>query len=359
MQHRPGIAIVAGLALVAFFGACGGGSDPAQTPAPSALCASSALPSGAADTTIAVAGWPDRDYDLVLPASHACGTPIAVMVVLHGGGSNKEGMRKLTCPEGDLTSARCLYRIAGAAGMAVVFANGTNAPGGQLINANGVRTFDAGGGQNGFICVSGYACTRGVDDIAYVRALLADLATRIDVDPKRVFATGFSNGAAMAQRLACQAADAFAAVAPVSGENQFALAGCDPARPVAVLDIHGTLDACWPYAGGEGGCIDSGLYVSVADTLAGWAARNGCVPAPHATELPPIAGANDGTSVVRLDYDDCDAGGELVHLEVVGNGHFWPRGYAYASGTLVGGVMSLQLDTGQAVVDFFAGHGRP
>jgi polyhydroxybutyrate depolymerase len=356
MQHRLGIAIIAAFVLAAFFSACGGGSDPASTA--SAVCAAGALPSGAADTTIAVAGWPDRDYDIVLPASHACGTPMAVMVVLHGGGSNKEGMRKLTCPEGDLTSARCLFRIAGAAGMAVVFANGTNAPGGKLINANGVRTFDAGGGQNGFICASGYACTHGIDDIAYVRALVADLATRIDVDPKRVFATGFSNGAAMTQRLACQAADAFAAVAPVSGENQFALAGCTPARPVAVLDIHGTLDACWPYAGGNGGCIDSGLYVSVADTLAGWAARNGCDATPTLTPLAPLAGVNDGTSVVRHDYAGCSAEGQLSHLEVVGNGHFWAGGNPYASGSVVGGVMSRQLDTGQAVVDFFVAHGR-
>ena len=358
MRQRIPVALALAACVGALVAACGGGGS-AATASAGASCASTAIASGAADTTFTLAGWADRDYDLVLPASHVCGQPIAVVLVLHGGGSNKEGMRKLTCPGGDLANPGCLHRVAAAAGMAVVFANGTNAPGGKLIDADGVRTWNAGGGQNGTICVSGYACNQGIDDIAYVHALLADLSSHVVVDPKRVFATGFSNGGAMAQRLACQAADAFAAVAPVSGENQFALGGCTPSRPVAVLDIHGSLDACWPYVGGNGGCIETGLYVSVDSTLAGWAARNGCVPAPHATELPPIAGANDGTSVVRLDYDDCDAGGELVHLEVVGNGHFWPRGYAYASGTLVGGVMSLQLDTGQAVVDFFAGHGRP
>src|SRR4051812_9297114 len=243
--------------VAAIVAACGGGGDAAPTPPAGASCTSAAIASGAADNNFALAGWTDRDYDLVLPASHVCGQPIAVVLVLHGGGSNKEGMRKLTCPDGDLASAGCLDRIAAAAGMAVVFANGTNAPGGKLIDPNGVRTFNAGGGQNGFICVSGYACTQGIDDIAYVRALLADLSAHIVVDPKRVFATGFSNGGAMAQRLACQAADAFAAVAPVSGENQFALGGCKPTQPVAVLDIHGSLDACWPYVGGNGGCIET------------------------------------------------------------------------------------------------------
>ena len=343
--------------ISAAFAACGGGADP--TPPVGASGPAGALASGIADATFAVAGWPDREVDLVLPASHVCGEPIAVVVALHGGGGNKEGMRKLACLDGDLASPECLHRVAAAAGMAVVFPNGTNALGGKLLNPNGVRTWNAGGGQNGFICVSGGACTAGIDDVAYVRALLADLAKRIAVDPKRVFVTGLSNGAAMSHRLACQAADAFAAIAPVAGENQFALAGCAPSQPVAVLDIHGTLDACWPYAGGAGGCLQSGLYVSVASTLAGWAARNGCGPTPTATALAPIAGVNDGTSVVRHAYPGCVAGGSLEHLEVVGNGHFWPRGQAYASSAVVGGVMSRQLAANQAIVDFFAAHGRP
>jgi polyhydroxybutyrate depolymerase len=349
-----GVAVVlVGLALAA----CGGGGSGA--PPVTVTCTAPMLPSGALDTTFSMAAWPDRDYDLVLPASYQCGTPIAVAIVFHGGGGSKESMRKIACPGGDLTSPRCLERIANAAGMAIVFPNGTNAVGGKLINPAGVRTWNAGGGTGGYICVSGGACTSGIDDVGYTRALVADLGTRIAIDAKRVFASGFSDGAAMDHRLACEAADVFAAVAPVSGENQFALAGCTPSQHVAVLDIHGTLDACWPYAGGNGGCIDNGLYVSVADTLAGWAARNGCNATPTLTTLPPLPGVNDGTSVVRHDYSGCAAGATLEHLEVVGNGHYWPGGYEYASPATLGGVMSRELDTGQAVVDFFSANGRP
>ena len=322
-------------------------------------CAAGSLPSGRAQGTFTVAGWPDRDYDLELPDSYRCGQPIAVVIVYHGGGGNKDNMRSLTCPGGDLASAQCLDRAALAAGMAVVFPDGTNARGSKLINRGGLRTWNAGGGQDGTICVSGSACTSGVDDIAYTRALLAHLGRQIDVDSRRVFATGFSNGAAMTQRLACEAAETFAAVAAVSGENQFALAGCAPVARVAVLDIHGTLDKCWPYAGGEGGCIESGLYVSVAETLAGWAARNGCNATPSAATLPPRPGIDDGTSVVRFTYANCSAGGDLEHLEVVGGGHYWPDGERYASGRRLGGVMSRQLATGEAIVAFFAAHGRP
>jgi polyhydroxybutyrate depolymerase len=358
MAQRIGAAFAFAIATLLAATACGGGGSDGGVGTTTATCPQGALPDGAIDATFAVAGWSDRDYDLVLPASHVCGQPIAVVVALHGGGSNKEGMRKIACLDGDLASAECLHRVANAAGMAVVFANGTDEPGGKLINANGVRTWNAGGGSNGYICVSGYACTAGVDDVAYVRALLADLATRIAVDPKRVFFTGISNGGGMSQRLACQTADVVAAIATVAGENQFALAGCTPARPVAVLDIHGTSDMCWPYPGGNGGCLQGGLYVSVDSTLAGWAARNGCGLVSTATMLPPIAGVNDGTSVVRHDYSGCAPGGALEHLEVVGNGHYWPRGWVYAGGAIVGGVMSRQLATDQAIVDFFAAHGR-
>jgi polyhydroxybutyrate depolymerase len=323
------------------------------------LCAAGAMQSGAAENTFDLAAWPDRSYDLELPASYVCGEPIGVVLIYHGGGGNRQNMRTLTCPGGDAQSPRCFDRIALAAGLAVVFPDGTSARAGRLLVRDGLRTWNAGGGKNGYICVSGGACKSGVDDLAYTNDLLADLRQRIRIDGRRVFASGFSNGAAMVQRLACEAAETFAAIAPVSGENQFALDGCTPSARVAVLDIHGTLDRCWPYDGGRGGCIESGLYVSVAETLAGWAARNGCDPSPSSTALPPRAGIDDGTSVVRVTYANCAAGGALEHLRIVGNGHYWPDGHSYARGRLLGGTMSRQLDAGQAIVDFFMANARP
>ncbi len=86
-------------------GACGGGSGASPV---AVACTSPMLPSGAADSTFSVAAWADRDYDLVLPASYRCGTPISVAIVYHGGGGSKESMRKIACPGGDPTSADCL-----------------------------------------------------------------------------------------------------------------------------------------------------------------------------------------------------------------------------------------------------------
>jgi polyhydroxybutyrate depolymerase len=355
---RSVLAALAAVCLSQWLIACGGGSGDGAAPPTVVTCPATGLPSGAASTTLAVAGWPDRDYDLVLPASYQCGQPIAVAIVFHGGGGNKANMRQTACPGGDLASADCIDRIALAAGMAVVFPNGTKVPGSDALTPGGIRTWNAGGGHNGYNCVSGNACNNGVDDIAYVRALVADIGTHIAVDGKRTFASGFSNGAALTQRLACQAADLFAAIAPVSGENQYAVDGCAPTQRVAVLDIHGTADGCWPYAGGVGGCIDPGLYVSVGTTLAGWAGRNGCAAIPTLATLAPLPGVNDGTSVVRQSYAGCGNGGDLEHLQVVGGGHYWSRGYSFSVTGNSGGVMSQQLDTSQAVVDFFVAHGR-
>ena len=86
--------------------------------------------------------------------------------------------------------------------------------------------------------------------------------------------------------------------------------------------------------------------------------RNGCRAEARAhRRCRRDAGIADGTQVVRHDYAGCAAGGALQHLEVVGNGHFWPDGHAYARLALLGGTLSRQLDASRAIVEFL-GHTR-
>ncbi|HEY4957274.1 MAG TPA: hypothetical protein VII31_05615 [Caldimonas sp.] len=119
---------------------CGGGSGDGAAPPAVVACPATALPSGAASTTLAIAAWPDRDYDLMLPASYRCGQPIAVAIVFHGGGGNKANIRQTACPGGDLASAGCIDRTALAAGMAVVFPNGTKVPGSDALTPAAATT---------------------------------------------------------------------------------------------------------------------------------------------------------------------------------------------------------------------------
>ena len=78
------------------------------------------------------------------------------------------------------------------------------------------------------------------------------------------------------------------------------------------------------------------------------------------TTLPPRPGIDDGTSVVRFDYASCGARRRArAPARWSATATTGPTGNAYASSRLLGGVMSRQLDTGEAIVDFFAAHGRP
>jgi len=95
------------------------------------------------------------------------------------------------------------------------------------------------GSWNGGDCC-GSAARSQVDDVGFARAVVQDTSSRVCVDTSRIYATGMSNGGILTHRLACEAADLFAAIAPVAGG--LFLQNCRPTRPVPVLAINGTAD---------------------------------------------------------------------------------------------------------------------
>ena len=293
-----------------------------------------------------VPGYTDRAVLLFGPGRQD--GPVPLVLVLHGGASNPEGMRRIACPGGDLSSPGCLDRMGAAAGVAVAY------PAGGLIGGSWgrARTWNAGGGVDGWKCVSGPACFAGADDIAYLEAVVDDLASTYAIDRGRVFATGLSNGAAMSYRLACDS-DLVAAIAPVSGANQLAAArGCTPPRPVSVLHFHGTADPCWPYDGGPGGCIDPtpGAFVGVTESLSGTAAALGCRPDPSSEPLPDTVA--DGMTTTRFEWHDCTDRARLEMLQVAGGGHTWPSGYQYLPVVNVG-PMTTDMSANDEILSFF------
>jgi polyhydroxybutyrate depolymerase len=275
---------------------------------------------------------------------------------MHGGGGSKEEMEQLTCPGGDTSNSGCLNKLADRSGFAVVYPNGTEF---QLKN---VRTFNAGGGTNGFACVSGGACSAGVDEISYFNALLDDVEQLLNVDRSRVYATGFSNGAAMSHRLACDLSDRIAAIAPVSAANQLSTTmACSPPRPVPVLHIHGTADPCWPYMGGAAGCTVTGNMLSVTDSMVGtaskpgWTLRNECGITPDTVDLPVVV--SDGTSITRIAFSGCRHGADVIHYRVNGGGHRWPGGYMAPSvGGIDTGKLSNNMNASEVIWEFFRNH---
>lgn len=322
---------------------------------PASDCAQSP-PTGPGQSVCTVPGFDDRDFILRLPPSFDGKSKLPLVFALHGGGGRKEGLNPLTCEGGDEGKASCLFKAAEAHEVILVVPDGTE-------NKLNIRTWNAGGGAKGTTCVD--ACQKGVDDIGYFRALLDELRALVPFDEKRVFFTGFSDGASMSNRIACELADEVAAIAPVSGANQLAFGGgaCNPARPVPVLHIHGKADPCWPFAGGHGSCPGQpdGSYADVPGSILGsaaepgWARRDGCsLDAPLMEALPDLV--DDGTTATREAFTGCAADVELITVE--GAGHTWPGGNQYLGEGTVGKV-SRDFSASARVLDFFAAHPMP
>jgi polyhydroxybutyrate depolymerase len=230
-----------------------------------------------------------------------------------------------------------------------------------------LTNFDAVADANGFVAVypdgidrnwaDGRASEpdrRGVDDVGFLAALADKLRTQYGIDPGHVFATGMSNGGFMANRLACDRADLFAAVAPVSGTLGRNVA-CNPSRPVAVLEVHGTADPIVPFDGGSmrgrGGASE---IVSAPAMVQRWRAADGCSGEPAEDTLP---GAGDGTVVHRFTSAPCAAGTAVVFYQVDGGGHTWPDGAQYLPKAMIGPT-TRDFSASQAIGQFFVAHAR-
>lgn len=309
---------------------------------------------GPFDGDLTIPGFDKRAWSLHLPPSYDGSTPLPVVLVLHGGGGKKEGARRMTCPRGDTADPACITALADREGFAVVFPDGNP---GELFEE--LRTWNAGGGKDGFQCVSGKACEDGADDLAFFDALHAEIRRALVVDEARVFVAGHSNGAAMAHRLACERSTRFAAVAAVAGGNQLAAVdACTIARPVPVLQIHGSDDPCWTFEPSNEACAqkDGLLKVGIRETVDGWAERNGCSADPITEALPDSV--DDGTTTTRETHAGCVGGGDVVLLLSSGAGHTWPGGTPALGESRVGPV-ALDFDADEEIWAFFKAHPLP
>jgi polyhydroxybutyrate depolymerase len=179
------------------------------------------------------------------------------------------------------------------------------------------------------------------DDVAFVRAMVADIAEQYDVDKKRVFATGVGDGGTMTAALGTQAADLFSAIAPVVAELP-ATEQLKLAQPVSVLIIHGTADPVVPNRSTE---------IAVQQ----WCAANGISAENSAAEMMPDVDRADGCRVNRIAHSGGKWGTEVVLLQVEGGGHTWP-GVARAAARQ--GPVCRDIQASREIWSFFAEHPR-
>lgn len=273
-------------------------------------------------------GGRERSYIVHVPRDRLV-NPWPVMLNFHGGGSSAAGQQAYS--RMDATADR--------EGFLVVYPNGSGVLASRLLTWNAGRC-------------CGYAMKNAVDDVAFVRALIEDLASRVDVDRGRVYATGLSNGAMMAYRLAAEAPELVAAIAPVAGAS--AVLPMDPEVTVPVLHIHSVDDTRALYAGGVGPPYPLTntrvTHPAVEPMIANWARHDGCAPLP--AMAPTIRGRDGsaGHTATRIRYGECRHGVEVVLLRLSGAGHVWPGGaHDYVSRLL--GSQSKILGPATDVVD--------
>ncbi len=190
----------------------------------------------------------------------------------------------------------------------------------------------------------------GVDDVGFLATLIDRLVRDYRVAPDRVFVTGMSAGAFMANRLACERADLVSAVAPVAGTLGVA-AACHPSRPVSVLLIYGTADPVVPYNGGpmvgRGGPSD---IVAAPAWAQRWRSLDGCPGPPIETVS---VGQGEAAEVHRLTSAGCADGTQVDFVRIDGGGHTWPAGRFALPAAMVGPT-SQAFDASQASGQFFA-----
>lgn len=251
------------------------GNEVKDTQQADSYCGANAWSAGDTAFNLTVGGL-DRQYILHVPAQYTGSERVPLVVDLHGFGA--DGARQKNREGG-------WKEKADREGFIVVFPTGSPIP--ARVGSSGAE-WSAGDGS--------IPAPSSVDDVAFIRTVVTKITSDGCIDPKRVYATGVSNGGAMVHWLGCEAADLFAAVAPVAAD----IMGhpCNPSRPIPIVFFRATDDTVATYAGGEvlPGVVGPGALSSFQE----WRTHDGCT----GDSVP----ANGYCS----SYIDCDGESEVV-----------------------------------------------
>jgi polyhydroxybutyrate depolymerase len=253
-----------------------GGASPATCPA-------QALTPGDSDRTL-MAGGNSRSYTLHVPPGYDGKKAVPLILDFHGLGGDGKGER----------SGSPYPAQTDADGVVMAFPSGLAGPSGGAWNV-------------------GPCCVKNTDDVAFAKALVTEIEKSACIDPKRVYAVGFSMGGGMSHYLACHAADVFAAVAPAAfdllKEN---VDDCKPPRPISVISFRSTGDSVVSYNGGASSVVQGMplTFLGAKATFEKWSQINQCTGA---------ASAEDANGCAT--YAGCPGGVEVTLCTKQGGSH--------------------------------------
>ncbi len=186
------------------------------------------------------------------------------------------------------------------------------------------------------------------EDVQFLSDLIDRMQQQYNIDPRRIYVNGFSNGGVMSVVLGCELSERIAAIGSVSGAYFYPLELCRPSRAVPMIAFHGTADPIVPYAGGPFHPFDVSLP-HVAEWMKQRAELNGCSPTPRVIM--------DEETVSGIEFIQCDQNAPVVFYAIYGGGHTWPGGEALPE--WLAGSTSRAISASNLMWNFFEKHPLP
>jgi len=263
-----------------------------------------------------------RYYVVHLPKEYNPQKKSALVIMLHGGGGHARNAMKTTG----------FNKKSDEEGFIVVYPMGTGFFKKRALTWNAANC-------------CGRAKKQEVDDVGFIIRMLSKLQRDYQIDSKRIFVTGISNGGMLTYKLACQMSEKIAAIAPVAAA--FNDETCEPSEPVALVVFHGLLDRQVPFDGGTGReAKEKREDRPVIETVNFWIEQNGCEPIADTEYL-------FGNKIQRENFSNCQQDTEVLLYTLKIQGHAWPGG---KRGYLFGDNPSRLISATDIIWDFFNNH---
>jgi polyhydroxybutyrate depolymerase len=260
------------------------------------------MPTTAASARAELTVGGDRPVTVHVPASYDPSRPAPLLIFLHGYSSRGE----------QLDGYFGLRTAADQHGFVYATPDGTtDDQGNKFWNAtDACCNFDQ----------------RGVDDVAYLSSVIAEIQGKLAIDPKRIAVVGHSNGGFMAYRMACERADILASIVSLAGETYVDPADCTPSAPVSVAQVQGTADDVIRFDGGGPVSSVTKPYPGAKSTAETWATYGHCGKTASRLDAKLDLDANlergsDPAETTIDEWSGCDAGAAVQLWTIDGGGH--------------------------------------
>jgi polyhydroxybutyrate depolymerase len=245
-----------------------------------------------------------RHYLLYIPAKYDGKTSLPLVFLFHGAGGAPESIMAVT-DMGKLADEKNFIVVA----------------------PKGIYRYYGGIGWNSDLN------PRGVNDLEFVKDLIREISSKVAVDQKRIYATGYSRGGRMSSRLPCELSNIIAAIGTVGGLG--CPANCASINSVPVITFHGTADMVIPLSNAE-------------DVVSCWVKKNGCNTTPMLRKI--------SKDVTQISYSGCKDNGDVVFFSINEGGHTWPGSPSDIFEKMGMGKTNKDVNASNLIWSFFDAH---